>query len=86
MNKELAILQLADYKEFFENGGSSCYLIINNKLDDYPCMFGFAEGSLSKVQFLISPTTPIFTGVPSRKHDPILRLQNGSCFLSNRPG
>ena len=31
MNKELAILQLADYKEFFENGGSSCYLIINNK-------------------------------------------------------
>ena len=43
MNKELAILQLADYKELFENGRSSCYLIINNKLEEYPCMFGFTE-------------------------------------------
>ena len=33
MNKELAILQLADYKEYFENGRSSCYLIINEASD-----------------------------------------------------
>lgn len=43
MNKELAILQLADYKEFFEQGKSSCYLIVNKNIEEYPCMFGFAE-------------------------------------------
>lgn len=43
MNKELAILQLADYKEYFEEGASSCYLIVNRNLEDYPCMFGFAQ-------------------------------------------
>ncbi|MBE7018889.1 MAG: hypothetical protein E7413_03305 [Ruminococcaceae bacterium] len=43
MERELKILELADYYEKFEVGNSSAYLIINKKLEDYPCMFGFVN-------------------------------------------
>lgn len=43
MNKELEILQLADYSEHFEYNGAQAYLIVNRKMNDYQCMFGFCE-------------------------------------------
>ena len=43
MDRELEILKLADYYELVEYKDARAYLIINNKLKDYKCMFGFAE-------------------------------------------
>lgn len=43
MNKELEILKLADYKEYIEYEDCSCYLIVNNKIEEYSCMFGFTK-------------------------------------------
>ncbi len=43
MNRELAILELADYYERVEYRDASAYLIINEKMEDYKCMFGFIE-------------------------------------------
>ena len=43
MDKQLKILASADYSERFENGSSSCYLIVNNNLAEDKCMFGFVE-------------------------------------------
>lgn len=43
MNKELEILKLADYTELFEVGRSSVRLIINSKIKDHACLFGFLE-------------------------------------------
>ena len=43
MNKELKILELADYYEKFEVNSSSAYLIVNKNISDYQCMFGFVN-------------------------------------------
>lgn len=41
MHEEYEILSLADHHERFTNGGSSAELIINNRMEDHPCLFGF---------------------------------------------
>ena len=41
MNEELAILKLADDSRLFEEGNSSVRLIINSKIAEHPCLFGF---------------------------------------------
>lgn len=43
MSTELEILKLADYSELFEEGDASAYLIINLKIVDHPCLFGFMD-------------------------------------------
>ncbi len=43
MQQELEILALADYHEKFTVNGCSAYLIINRKMVDHQCLFGFAE-------------------------------------------
>ncbi len=43
MEKELEILSLADYSERFSVNGCTAYLIINKKMADHQCLFGFAE-------------------------------------------
>lgn len=43
MNEELEVLKLADYSELFEEDGASAYLIINLKIKDHPCLFGFVN-------------------------------------------
>ena len=43
MHQELEILLLADYSERFEVNGSEAYLIINEKMTDHPCLFGFTK-------------------------------------------
>ena len=43
MDKELKILELADYKEYIEYEDCSCYLIVNNNIEEYNCMFGFVK-------------------------------------------
>lgn len=43
MNKELEILNLADYKEYMEYEDCSCYLIVNKQIKEYQCMFGFVN-------------------------------------------
>ncbi len=43
MNKELGILELADYSEKISCKDGSCYLIINKKLKEHQCMFGFVD-------------------------------------------
>lgn len=43
MNEELAILKLADYSELFEEGAAKAYLIVNLKIADHPCLFGFID-------------------------------------------
>jgi len=43
MNEELEILKLADYAELFEEGEAKAYLIINSKIADHPCLFGFVS-------------------------------------------
>lgn len=54
--KELAILDLADYYELIKYKNSSAYLIINKKIAEYQCMFGFAKMSndFNEVQELYS--------------------------------
>ena len=47
MHQELEILSLADYYEKFSEGGCSAYLIINKKMEDHKCLFGFTELSES---------------------------------------
>lgn len=42
-NPELAILSLADYAERFDVAESEAYLIINNRMSEFPCMFGFTR-------------------------------------------
>ena len=39
--EELAILELADEYELFEYKGAKAYLIINKKMEEYQCLFGF---------------------------------------------
>ena len=41
MNEELAILKLADDSRLFEEGKSSVRLIVNSKIAEHPCLFGF---------------------------------------------
>lgn len=43
MNEELAILRLADETRLFEEGDSSVRLIINSKMAEHPCLFGFLK-------------------------------------------
>lgn len=43
MNKELKILELADYYKKFKVNSSSAYLIVNKNISDYQCMFGFVN-------------------------------------------
>lgn len=43
MEKELEILSLADYYEQFSVNGCSAYLIINKKMNDHQCLFGFTQ-------------------------------------------
>lgn len=43
MDKELRILELADYYEKFIVEDAEGYLIINKKIKDYQCMFGFIK-------------------------------------------
>lgn len=43
MNKELGILELADYSEKISYKDGSCYLIVNKKLKEHQCMFGFVD-------------------------------------------
>lgn len=43
MNAELEILNLADEYELFEYEGARAYLIVNRKLEQHNCLFGFAE-------------------------------------------
>ncbi len=43
MNEELAILELADYSELFEEDKAKAYLIVNSKIADHPCLFGFID-------------------------------------------
>lgn len=40
---EEEILALADYSEKFSVNGCSAYLMINKKMQDHQCLFGFAE-------------------------------------------
>lgn len=47
MDKELQILALADRYEQFSVNGCSAYLIINRKMNEHQCLFGFAELSES---------------------------------------
>ncbi len=42
-NPELAILPLADFAEKFTEGDAEAYLIINQHMDEYQCMFGFVK-------------------------------------------
>lgn len=42
MDAELAILNLADEYELFEYKDAKAYLIINKKLEQHKCLFGFA--------------------------------------------
>ena len=41
MNREAEILGAADYSEKIEYGQSSLVLIVNNRLKEHNCMFGF---------------------------------------------
>lgn len=41
MYDELAILELADYYELFIYGSASAYLIVNKKMEQHKCLFGF---------------------------------------------
>lgn len=41
MNKELEILNIADYYEKFSEDDAEAYLIINKNMKEYQCMFGF---------------------------------------------
>lgn len=52
--RELKILDLADYYEKFTVNGSQAYLIVNNKAEDHKCMFGFTEltGDISDAKLL----------------------------------
>ena len=43
MERELEILQLADYSEQFTEGDASAYLIVNKNIADHSCMFGFEK-------------------------------------------
>lgn len=43
MEDQIKILDLADYYEQFEVGDCRAYLIINQKIKDYPAMFGFVS-------------------------------------------
>lgn len=43
MDNELQILQLADHYEKFTENDASAYLIINEKMQDHKCLFGFAQ-------------------------------------------
>lgn len=43
MNKELEILKLADYAEQIKHKNATCYLIVNKKLEEHQCMFGFVD-------------------------------------------
>lgn len=43
MDKELEILKIADYSEKVVMGEASAYLIVNKKMLDYQCMFGFVD-------------------------------------------
>ncbi|MDE5769763.1 MAG: hypothetical protein K2H82_10305 [Oscillospiraceae bacterium] len=43
MSIELEILNLADEYELFEYKGAKAYLIINKKMEQYNCLFGFVE-------------------------------------------
>lgn len=43
MELELKILELADYYEKFSVNGCHAYLIINKKMIDHQCLFGFTE-------------------------------------------
>lgn len=43
MEKELEILKLADHAELIKSGEASCYLIVNKKLKEHQCMFGFVD-------------------------------------------
>ena len=43
MNKELEILKLADHAEQIKYKNATCYLIVNKKLEEYQCMFGFVD-------------------------------------------
>lgn len=52
MNREKDILKLADYYEEFRAGASSAYLIINNKMREYQAMFGFAELSEDREEWV----------------------------------
>lgn len=47
MHEELEILKLADYHETFTYGGCKAELILNRKMADHPCLFGFTELSES---------------------------------------
>lgn len=43
MDRQLEILALADEYEKVEYRGASAYLIINKKIEQYPCLFGFVQ-------------------------------------------
>lgn len=43
MNAEFEILKLADSAELFREGEARAYLIVNSKIADHPCMFGFVN-------------------------------------------
>lgn len=43
MNQELEILALADYSERFVVNDCSAYLIINKRMSDHQCLFGFTK-------------------------------------------
>lgn len=43
MDKEKEILKLADYYEQIKYKEASCYLIVNKKLKEHQCMFGFVD-------------------------------------------
>ncbi len=43
MDRELDILQLADYYKLIEYKSARAYLIVNKKMGDYRCMFGFVD-------------------------------------------
>ena len=44
-NPDLAVLALADYAKKFTAGDAGAYLIVNKKMQEYPCMFGFTKMS-----------------------------------------
>ncbi len=43
MEKELEILQIADYYEKFGVGDATAYLMVNKQMTDHQCMFGFVS-------------------------------------------
>ncbi|MCQ2417810.1 MAG: GNAT family N-acetyltransferase [Oscillospiraceae bacterium] len=64
MNQEYDILKLADYHEHFSVGECEAELIINQKMRDYPCLFGFVHLTESR-----QDTEQLFSAMEQRARE-----------------